>query len=181
VVINSKRLSIDETCLPIKNNNTYLDSMTSQQQIAYKMQLKEKCRTHIKERMDALRMAMDVAQDAANEETKSSAGDKYETARAMGQLEKEMYARQLAETSKEMVSLMEIDCSNIYKNIVPGSLVRCEYISYFILAGIGKIRLEEELIYAISPNAPIAKLLTGKKKGDTVTINNKSDQIIEIF
>lgn len=155
--------------------------MPDQQQMAFKMQLKDKCIFLIRERMDSLRMAMNVAQDASNEETKSSAGDKYETSRAMGHLEKDMYSRQLAETAKEMASLMSVDCSFINTTVAPGSVVRCESISYFILAGIGKIDFNGELIYAISPNAPVAKSILGKKKGDIVYINNVMQEIKEIF
>jgi len=155
--------------------------MADQQQIDFKMQLKERCMFLIRDRMDSLRMAMNVAQDAANEETKSSAGDKYETSRAMGHLEKDMYARQLAETGKEMASLMSVDCSILYTTVSPGSFVTCENISYFILAGIGKINFNGASIYVISPNAPVAKSLLGKMKGDYVTINNGIHQIKEII
>ena len=99
----------------------------------------------------------------------------------MGHLEKDMYARQLAETGKEMASMMSVDCSLIYTSVSPGSIVRFENISYFILAGIGKIEFNRELIYVISPNAPVAKSLLGKKKGDIVSINNAIHQIKEIF
>jgi hypothetical protein len=147
----------------------------------YKKNLKEKCILLIQERMDTLRLAMEQAQTAANEETKSSAGDKYETSRAMGHLEKDMYARQLNETGKELASLMGIDCSVKKSSVLPGSFVRCTGISYFILAGIGKITYNGEIIYVISPNAPVAKLLIGKNTGDTVTINTNPVQIIEIL
>jgi len=155
--------------------------MPNQQQIAFKIQLKDRCINLIQERMNSLRKAMNDAQYLANEETKSSAGDKYETSRARGHLEKDMYARQLVETGKEMASLMGIDCSIINTTVAPGSLVRCESISYFVLAGIGKIDFNGELIYAISPNAPVAKSLLGKRKDDVVSINNGMHQIKEIF
>ncbi len=51
---------------------------------------------------------MDRAQEAANSEGKSPAGDKYETGRAMGQLQKEMHGRQLAEYAKEVKALQSI-------------------------------------------------------------------------
>lgn len=124
---------------------------------------------------------MNTAQDVANEQTKNSAGDKYETSRAMGHLEKDMYARQLAETGKEMASLMSINCSLIYHSISPGSFVRLEKTSYFILAGIGKIEFNGEPLYVISPNAPVAHSLLGKQKDDIVSINNIIHQIKEIF
>jgi hypothetical protein len=155
--------------------------MPDQHQIAFKMQLKDKCINLIQERMNSLRKSMNDAQDLANEETKSSAGDKYETTRAMGHLEKDMYARQLVETGKEMASLMGIDCSIINTTVAPGSLLRCKSISYFVLAGIGKIDFNGELIYVISPNAPVAKSIIGKTKGDIVYINNVMQEIKEIF
>jgi transcription elongation GreA/GreB family factor len=155
--------------------------MPGSPQLVFKMKLKERCMRLIQDRMDSLRIAMNLAQDAANEETKSSAGDKYETSRAMGQLEKDMYARQLAETGKEMASLMSVDCSLIYTSISQGSFVRCENICYFILAGIGKIDFNGELVYVISPNAPVSKSLLGKLKDDFVIINKDKHQIKEIF
>ena len=155
--------------------------MSSQHNASLKMQIREKCLSMIRERMESLRVAMDQTQDALNEETKSSAGDKYETSRAMGHLEKDMYARQLAETAKEMASLMGVDCSLLYTTVSPGSIVRCEHITYFILAGIGKIDFNGESIYVISPNAPVAKILLGKMKDDFVNINKDKHQIKEIF
>lgn len=155
--------------------------MPNLQQIALKMQLKERCMLLIRDRMELLRTTMNEAQVVANAETKSSAGDKYETSRAMGHLEKDMYARQLTETGKEMASLMGIECNLIYTTISPGCFVRCESISYFILAGIGKIDFNGELIYVISPIAPVAQSLLGKRKDDIVSINNFIHQIKEIF
>jgi transcription elongation GreA/GreB family factor len=151
------------------------------QQTEYKKVLKEKCISIIQERMETLRVAMEQAQISANQETKSSAGDKYETSRAMGHLEKDMYARQFVETGKELVSISSIDCSVKNLSVTPGSFVKCGDISYFILAGIGKIIYDGEMIYVISPNAPVARLLLGKTTGDTVTINKKKYQIIEIL
>ncbi|MGL6267604.1 MAG: hypothetical protein ACRC2O_06740 [Chitinophagaceae bacterium] len=145
------------------------------------MQLKEYCRQMILERMESFRHAMNKSQESANEETKSSAGDKYETSRAMGHLEKDMYARQLAETRKEMASLMLIDCSQVYQSILPGSFVRMVNSSYFILAGMGKIEFKGEQIYVISHMAPVAQSLSGKKKDDIVSINNIIHQIKEVF
>lgn len=48
----------------------------------------------IEERITITKLAIANAQEAANSQDKSSAGDKYETGRAMGHLEKDMYARQ---------------------------------------------------------------------------------------
>jgi hypothetical protein len=151
------------------------------QEPEYKKLLKEKCISFIQERIDTLLVAMEQAQISANEETKSSAGDKYETSRAMGHLAKDMYARQLIEIGKELAAITGIDCSEKKSYVQPGSFVRCGSIRYFILAGIGKIMYEGEIIYVISPHAPVAKLLIGKSEGDHVRINENTLQIIEIL
>jgi len=51
---------------------------------------------YIDQRIDAAKKAIGEAQASANEETKSSAGDKYETGRAMMQLAIEQNSTQLA-------------------------------------------------------------------------------------
>ena len=53
------------------------------------------CVTYINQRMATAQQAIHTAQASANEETKSSAGDKYETGRAMMQLEIEKIVRSL--------------------------------------------------------------------------------------
>lgn len=76
--------------------------MTSQEKIAFKNRLKQTGLQLISDRIAMAKSAGDNAQAAANSEDKSSAGDKYETGRAMGHLEKDMYARQQAENVKEL-------------------------------------------------------------------------------
>jgi hypothetical protein len=143
--------------------------------------LKERCIAIIQERMDGLNMAMKSAQDAANQETKSSSGDKYETARAMNQLEKDMYARQLIENKRELSVIMETDCNAISSGISSGSFIKCGTANFFILAGLGKINYEGDAIYVISPNAPLAKSMLGKRIGDTFLFNKQTLEIEEIL
>src|ERR1700736_1647953 len=75
------------------------------ERLAFKNRLKQWGLDLIGERMAAAKEAMEQAQEAANSEEKSSAGDKYETGRAMGHLQKDMHARQLAESVKELATL----------------------------------------------------------------------------
>ena len=135
--------------------------------------LKEKCIAIIQERMDGLQKAMKEAQDAANEETKSSSGDKYETTRAMNQLDKDMYARQLLENGRELAAIMETDCEQAKFVAEPGSYVQCPSGNFFVLAGLGNITFDGTELYVISPNAPLARSMAGKGKGDSFTFNNK--------
>ena len=54
------------------------------------------------EKIRVAETAMQAAQASANEETKSSAGDKYETGRAMAQNDRDMYARQFLQLKQEL-------------------------------------------------------------------------------
>jgi hypothetical protein len=155
--------------------------VTNAEKIAFKNSLREFARTVIEQRVAAAQQAMDNAQQAANNEEKSSAGDKYETARAMGHLEKEMHARQLAEHMKELGMLHTVNVNMMYTTAATGSLIQCEQQCFFIAAGLGKQTVEGKLIIFLSPQAPLVKLLQGKKTGDQFLFNNKQVEIIDIF
>jgi hypothetical protein len=155
--------------------------VTDTEKIAFKNSLRDFARTVIEKRVAAAQLAMDNAQQAANNEEKSSAGDKYETARAMGHLEKDMHARQLAEHIKELGMLHTVDVNRLYTTAATGSLIECEQQSFFIAAGLGKQIVEGKQVIFLSQHAPLVKLLQGKKAGDQFLFNNKMVTIIDIF
>src|ERR1700744_2782973 len=112
--------------------------MTDAEKIAFKNRLKRWALDLIGQRITASREAVDQAQQSANSEEKSSAGDKYETGRAMGHLQKDMYARQLAESVKELANLHAVQTEKIYPTAQTGALVQTDTIDFFIGAGLGK-------------------------------------------
>jgi hypothetical protein len=148
--------------------------MTEKEIIDYKKRLLQFCLNIIRERESSLILSIENAQAAANSEEKSSAGDKYETSRAMSHIEKDMYAKQLQSTRQELAGLMNTDCSPIYPTATKGSLVKCGDKNFFIAAGIGKILFEEQQVYVLSPQAPLAGALQGKKPGSQVIFNQES-------
>lgn len=155
--------------------------MNEQQKIDFKKALKKRCIEILEQRIDASYNSMQNAQDAANTEEKSSAGDKYETGRAMSHFEKDMHARQLAANKSDMANLMSINCEQVYNTVVPGCFLKCASISFFIAAGLGKINIENEMVFLLSHLAPLAKMLHGKKTGDTFLFNNQSLTIEELY
>lgn len=155
--------------------------MTLSEKINYKIALQKKCIAILKDRIHSIRSAMQEAQAAANNEEKSSAGDKYETSRAMNHLEKDMQASRLSATLKELESLMLVDCNTICDKIQKGSFVQCDKASYFIAAGLGKTLFEDKMVFLVSPNAPIALKLCGKYAGDTCEFNNGQLMIKEVY
>ena len=83
--------------------------------------------------INAAQQSISNAREATNQEAKSTVGDKYETARAMGQLEQDMFARQLTENLKEFSTLQSIDANNICKEVGSGAYMQCQNISFLLL------------------------------------------------
>ena len=152
-----------------------------EQKKVYKKRLHQHCIALIQQRITAAIASMQNAQAAANSEEKSSAGDKYETSRAMSHLEKDMHARQLAANQQELAALLAVDCNTIHTSVSTGSIVNCNDITFYIAAGLGKISFEDKTIYVLSPNAPVAKSLLQKVAGNKVNFNNKELIISAIF
>jgi hypothetical protein len=155
--------------------------MNQQEKIAFKNKLKQFCHHTINERIAGAKAAIENAQEAANSEQKSSAGDKYETGRAMSHLEREMHTKQVTENLKELSTLHAVDTNSTYNAVAAGAFVKCANISFFIAAGLGKQIIDSETIVFLSPSAPLAKLLTHKKAGEHFLFNKANITIKEIY
>ncbi len=151
-----------------------------EEKIAYKLLLKQHCEKIFAERIATTRQAMDDAQAAANQEDKSSAGDKYETGRAMGHLQKDMYARQLLAHMQDLNALNAINVQAIYKTPAIGAFIRSSTTSFFISAGLGKQVVNGETVIFLSPASPLAQQLIQKKLGDEFDFKGK-EKILEVY
>lgn len=129
------------------------------------------------ERMQNAWTAMQAAQASANSESKSSAGDKYETARAMGQLDRDMHARMYEQARQERTMVERIDLAIVFQKVAFGAFVHTTMGIFFIGVSIGQIRVDTETIMVISPQSPIGALLLGKQKGDDFTFRGATYQI----
>lgn len=154
---------------------------TSSEKIRLKNSLKQLALTIIEQRIAVARKAADQAQQAANQEEKSSAGDKYETGRAMGHLQKDMHAGQLAAHLKDLAILQAVDTGTLYARPVSGAFIDCTGFAFFIAAGLGKQEVAGQTIFFISPYAPLARLLEQKKTGDSFPFNGITALITDIY
>ncbi|WP_394366290.1 3-oxoacyl-ACP synthase [Spirosoma terrae] len=136
-----------------------------------KGRLMEQCRLYVQQRIDIARKAMEEAQESANSESKSSAGDKYETGRAMAQLERDRHAQQLDGALTLERELSRINVEKEYTTVQPGSLVQTSRGRFFISISAGKLTVDKTDVFAVSPGSPIGVALAGRKAGDTVMFN----------
>jgi hypothetical protein len=119
----------------------------------------------MKEEVAALSDTLRSIQFSANNETKSTAGDKYETGRAMAQLEIEKIAGLLREKEKSLmvVSGLSVDPMT---HIGPGALVQTSMGWFYISVNGGEVPATLGTIRCISPASPLAMAMRGKKPGD---------------
>lgn len=123
---------------------------------------------------------MKHAQDSANAEEKSSAGDKYETGRAMAQIERDKAAHQLEEALKLKSILNQINPVAVLNKVIQGSLVITEANRFYLAIGIGKIEVEGEDFLVIAPTSPLGQTLLHSKVGDQFTFNKQIQVIMQI-
>lgn len=138
------------------------------------------CQVYVQQRIDTARQAMEAAQASANEESKSSAGDKYETGRAMAQIERDRHAQLLAEALKLQQELARTNIDKAYETVQPGSLVSTDRGRFFISISAGKLTHDGVDYFAVSPASPIAALLIGKRVGDVVTFNRQPYRLLTV-
>ncbi|NNE33096.1 MAG: 3-oxoacyl-ACP synthase, partial [Winogradskyella sp.] len=140
--------------------------------------LHKQCQEFLDKRLAGINRTITDIQNSLQSETKSSAGDKHETGRAMLQLEREKAGQQLAEVQKLQETLKKIKLSNTSTKVILGSLVYTSGFNYFIAISAGEMTVEREKFYAISPLTPIGKLLMSTEIGDSIHFRNSTFKII---
>lgn len=120
-------------------------------------------------------------QQSLTSETKSSAGDKHETGRAMMQLEREKAGQQLAEILKQKELFSKINITKSSNKACLGSIVLTTQANYFLSISVGEIIIDSISFFAISPNTPIGLLLLGKEVGDKIAFRDQKITIKNII
>jgi len=141
----------------------------------------KQCDVFIQRRLQTIKSSIADIQNALTTETKSSAGDKHETGRAMLQLDREKAGQQLAETQKMKALLDKIKTNNPTPMVSIGSVVYTSQKNYFIAISAGEIRLNNEVFYAISPATPLAQALLSKHVNDHINFRTFNFSIVKIL
>ena len=142
-----------------------------------KEQLYKLCIDHVQNRINEARQAIDDAHDSSDEDTKSSAGDKYETGREMMQQVADRGQAQLNEANKLMVALSTITYNTTHSIADTGSIVDTNLGQFYIAISAGSLNIGAQTFFAVSPASPIGLKLTGKKAGDEFDLNGRAYRI----
>ncbi len=148
--------------------------------IELKKRIHRICLETLTDRANAAKKSMDDAQESANSEEKNSSGDKYETGRAMGQLDRDMFAKQLAQAGEEIKVIKNLNPDIVFTEAERGALVSLESGMIYIAAAVGPVKSEQGKVNAISVTSPIAQAIKGKKAGEFFELNGQSHRILDI-
>lgn len=134
----------------------------------------------LQQKIATLNKELEAVREAANSETKSSMGDKYETGREMMMQERNRLGGQLEVFADQLAAFNSIKLDKKYSKVSYGSMVQTSEVIFFLSTATGPLKIDGHSVFAISGEAPIAKTMIGKQVGDTFSFNNKSFTIKEI-
>ena len=146
-----------------------------------KQQLYNQCTALIQKKRLQIEGSIALLQASLSSESKSTAGDKHETGRAMIQLEREKLGNQLKQLELQEAVLRKIQINKNSNLVVLGSYVVTDNMQYYLSISLGEIMLENKKVYAISSQSPIGALLLGKKEGESIVFNSKISVIKAVY
>ncbi len=148
------------------------------------MSLKHKvfaaCLELLNEKIEYLNADLSDLAFGSENDAKSSAGDKHETARAMMQIEHEKLGNQREEFLRQKNEIASIDVNRKSEKVTKGSLVKTNQ-GYLLLAvAIGKITIKDVSVIVLSPLSPLGQKLIGLKVSDKTEVNGVKYKIEEV-
>jgi len=109
-------------------------------------------------------------------ETKSSAGDKYETSREMLNLERNRIGQQYESLTFMRNELQRIPTPRTDKS-EKGALFKTQRGTYYVSIPLGEVNVGTTTIHAISPTSPLSCASFEKKENDRFLINGQEHRI----
>ncbi len=145
-----------------------------------KKDLFEACIVFVNKKLMNIEEIMQANQIALENESKSSAGDKHETGRAMLHLEMEKASQQFEVVTSMKDVLKRINLKTTSDHARLGSLVNTNQGCYFLSISAGQVNIDDKQYFAVSSSSPIGALLLGKTKGSQMMLGDKMITILSI-
>lgn len=136
--------------------------------------------TKLQGQLEELQSAIDKVQESIIGEENSTAGNKFETARAMGQEELDRLNQTLNHSLREMNILSQISPDKPCDSAQLGALITTSKKSMYLSIGLGKIEIGKDTVFAISTSSPIGQQLMGKEKDGVVAFGGKKEKIVSV-
>lgn len=145
--------------------------MEKSAELSFKQKIYDRSIKQLDDKIEMLETALQELKEGSENDSKSSVGDKHETARAMMQLEHEKLSRQYDETIRQKNDLSKIKIGTISEKIINGSLIKANGNYFFLSIGLGKINIDGMTVMVFSLQSPLGQKMAGLKKGDSLDMN----------
>lgn len=139
---------------------------------AFKKKVYELCRQMVEEKIELLKKNLNDLVESTKNETKSSAGDKYETGRAMLQIEQDNSRKQLKESLNQKANFDSIELNTGVLKITKGSLVQTNHGFFYLSIALGKLNVDGRVVIALSPQSPLGSKMLGLKINESIGMAN---------
>ena len=140
------------------------------------MTLKQKIYNHylqlVNERIKSLQQVLADLRESGANETKSTAGDKHETALAMIQIEQVNINNQLDGILLQKATLEKINPAISVPRVANGSLIKTNKGYLFLSIAVGKANIDGITVTALSPQSPLGIKLLGLNVGEIAEVNH---------
>lgn len=137
--------------------------------------------SRVKERVRLLTEERKAINTGILEDTKSSAGDKFETGRERMSADLMTVEKQLKQASFDYDELCRLQAiKNSSSTAQEGSLVLVDDDKFLISIGMGQLDLDGEKVFLLSKNSPLGEILVGKRKGEEIDFRGKKKLVKEI-
>ena len=142
-----------------------------------KSEIHLKLRSLLEKSLEEARREYILAKESRDSDTKSSAGDKFETGREMMQREMDKLSALVDNTLNSIAKLDRLTDLPASAVISEGSLVVTDQETYYISIGYGKL----DSVYAISIESPLGVELKGKRVGECIEMRGRKITIKSIL
>ena len=147
--------------------------------LSLKTRVHELCIQLVKDKIKLIDNLYLSNQNALDSSTKSSAGDKHETSRAMIHLDQEKLSIQLLDLNKSLRILSQINIGE-HSSVNMGSLFKTDHSIFYISIGLGKISINGLDVFIMSPVSPLSQRLIGLNQNDSIDFNGITHNILFI-
>ncbi len=135
----------------------------------------------VKEKINLLKTERNAINEGILEDTKSSAGDKFETGRETMSRDLMTVENQLKQANFEFDELCRFQAiKEPSASVQEGSLVQLGSDKYLISVSLGQITVDGQKLFMLSKQSPLGEMLMGKKINEQVEFRGKKIVINEL-
>ena len=143
----------------------------------FRQEVLKHCFASILGKIELLDGSLAELNESLENETKSSAGDKHETSRAMVQIEMENLSKQISRLKEQQQILRDIERQKPSSFVKEGSLVVLGKQILFVAIPLGKISVDGIEVVVLSVRSPLGQKLAGLKMNEEVEVNGSTFRI----